>query len=186
MRKTDRRVEKTKKLLWDALVKLILEKGYESLTIRDIIDEANVGRSTFYSHYESKEQLLFSGQPHWIEMLFHTKTDHNSIDFKTVFGHAEEHREVAKALLGKKSGNLLLKHMQEVIGFKLNESNKSVNAKIHPDDLLRRKFIIGAASAALVNILSNWIEQDMPLDIEQMEEMCTRLIGNMLETRNEL
>ena len=44
--------------------------------------------------------------------------------------------------------------------------------------------MIEAASAALVSILSNWIEQDMPLGIEQMKEMCSVLIGNMLETPN--
>ena len=184
MRKTDRRVERTKKLLWDALVRLILEKGYESLTIQDIIDEANVGRSTFYSHYESKEQLLFSGQPQWMEVLFHPEDKGGPIDFEAIFLHVEENKEVAKALLGKKSGNLLLKHMQEVIRLKLNEIYKNANAEMHPADLLRKKFMIEAASAALVSILSNWIEQDMPLGIEQMNEMCSVLIGNMLETPN--
>ena len=158
----------------------------ESLTIQDIIDEANVGRSTFYSHYESKEQLLFSGQPQLMEVLIHLEDRGDSIDFKAIFLHAEENEKVAKALLGKKGGNLLLEHMQEVIRIKLNEIYKNVNAEIHPDDFLWRKFIIEATSAALVNILSNWIEQDMPLGIEQMEEMCMRLIGNMLETCNEL
>ena len=60
----DRRVQKTRKLLLDALVSLILEKGYDEVSIQDIIDRANVGRSTFYAHYENKEQLLLFGHEH--------------------------------------------------------------------------------------------------------------------------
>jgi len=47
----DRRVQKTRKLLQDALIELVAEKSYESVTIREILDRANVGRSTFYAHF---------------------------------------------------------------------------------------------------------------------------------------
>jgi len=56
----DRRVQKTRKLLQDALIELVAEKGYEAVSIREILDKANVGRSTFYSHFEDKDQLLHS------------------------------------------------------------------------------------------------------------------------------
>src|SRR5690242_18084253 len=57
----DRRVERTRQSLQNALSELILEKGYEHVTVQDVIDRANVGRSTFYAHFEDKEQLLLSG-----------------------------------------------------------------------------------------------------------------------------
>jgi AcrR family transcriptional regulator len=56
----DRRVQKTRKLLQDALIELVAEKGYESVSIREILDNANVGRSTFYAHFQDKDQLLHS------------------------------------------------------------------------------------------------------------------------------
>ena len=56
----DRRVQKTRKLLQDALIELVAEKGYESVSIQEILDKANVGRSTFYAHFQDKEQLLHS------------------------------------------------------------------------------------------------------------------------------
>ncbi len=56
----DRRVQKTRKLLQDALIELVAEKGYESVTIQEILDKANVGRSTFYAHFQDKDQLLHS------------------------------------------------------------------------------------------------------------------------------
>ena len=54
----DRRVARTRNALYDALVTLILRKGYEATTVQDLLDEANVGRATFYSHFTSKEDLL--------------------------------------------------------------------------------------------------------------------------------
>lgn len=56
----DRRVQKTRKLLQDALMELVSEKGYESVAIREILERANVGRSTFYVHFQDKDQLLHS------------------------------------------------------------------------------------------------------------------------------
>jgi AcrR family transcriptional regulator len=58
--RTDRRVGKSRKALKDALTDLILEKGYEGVTVQDVIDRADVGRSTFYAHYIDKDDLLMA------------------------------------------------------------------------------------------------------------------------------
>jgi AcrR family transcriptional regulator len=60
MTKTDRRVQRTHELLQKALIELIGERGYDAVTIGDITARANVGRSTFYAHYSSKEDLFMS------------------------------------------------------------------------------------------------------------------------------
>ena len=57
----DRRVQRTRTLLLDALLDLIAEKGYAAVTVQDIVDRANVGRSTFYAHFLDKRELLLSG-----------------------------------------------------------------------------------------------------------------------------
>jgi len=60
MTKTDRRVQRTRELLQKALIELIGERGYDAITIQDIVDRANVGRTTFYVHYRSKDELFVS------------------------------------------------------------------------------------------------------------------------------
>jgi AcrR family transcriptional regulator len=60
MTKSDRRIQRTRKLLQMALIELIAERGYYEITIRDIIDRANVGRTTFYLHYANKDELFIS------------------------------------------------------------------------------------------------------------------------------
>jgi AcrR family transcriptional regulator len=56
--KTDRRVQRTRELLQQALIELIGEQGYDAITIQEIVDRANVGRTTFYVHYRSKDDLF--------------------------------------------------------------------------------------------------------------------------------
>ena len=56
MTKTDRRVQRTRELLQKALIALISERRYDAITIQDIVDRANVGRTTFYLHYSSKDE----------------------------------------------------------------------------------------------------------------------------------
>jgi AcrR family transcriptional regulator len=56
----DRRVQRTRRLLQDALITLIAEKGYDAVTVQDITERANLGRTTFYTHYRSKEDLFLS------------------------------------------------------------------------------------------------------------------------------
>jgi AcrR family transcriptional regulator len=60
MKATDRRVQRTRTLLQTALVALIEDRGYDAITIEDIATRANVGRTTFYLHYRSKDDLFMS------------------------------------------------------------------------------------------------------------------------------
>jgi AcrR family transcriptional regulator len=58
--RADRRVARTRRALKEALTDLILERGYESVTVQDVIDRADVGRSTFYAHFLDKDDLLMA------------------------------------------------------------------------------------------------------------------------------
>jgi len=60
MAKTDRRVQRTRAVLQKALIELIGERGYDPVTIQEIVDRANVARTTFYLHYGGKDELFMS------------------------------------------------------------------------------------------------------------------------------
>jgi AcrR family transcriptional regulator len=83
----DRRVQKTRKLLQDALIELVAEKSYESVSIREILERANVGRSTFYAHFQDKDQLLHS----ILDRLDELFEQHEKLflDAKKNFGNAD-------------------------------------------------------------------------------------------------
>jgi AcrR family transcriptional regulator len=61
MKRQDRRIQRTQQLLEAALLSLIKEKEFDAISVQEIIDRANVGRATFYTHYDNKEDLLESG-----------------------------------------------------------------------------------------------------------------------------
>src|SRR5205823_6790715 len=60
-RKKDQRAQRTRQIIQGALFSLIQEKGFETLSVQDIVDHANVGRMTFYRHFDNMEDLLVSG-----------------------------------------------------------------------------------------------------------------------------
>ncbi|NJR12632.1 TetR/AcrR family transcriptional regulator [bacterium] len=69
-RKPDRRIQRTRQLLRDALLSLIADKGYHEITVQDVTDRANVARTTFYLHYKDIDDLLFSSMAEMYADLF--------------------------------------------------------------------------------------------------------------------
>lgn len=104
-RKPDRRVARTIALLRDALMALILEKGYDTITVQDITDRANVARTTFYLHFKDKDELLFVGMREiYQDLIDRTKAqtsthsllelvgEDSTVDFTHVAQHADFYR----------------------------------------------------------------------------------------------
>ncbi|HET7441862.1 MAG TPA: TetR/AcrR family transcriptional regulator [Terriglobales bacterium] len=113
-RREDRRVQRTRELLQGALLALIREKGFEALTVQDIIDRANVGRATFYAHFDNKEDLLLSGfdtlraalkKRQREAQLRRGPVEEQTFAFShELFAHVNDHRDLFHAMAGKRSG----------------------------------------------------------------------------------
>lgn len=69
LKKPDRRIERTRRLLFEAFRDLLFERGYARTTVRNIIDRADVGRSTFYEHFDGKDALLEESIKPFFEVL---------------------------------------------------------------------------------------------------------------------
>jgi AcrR family transcriptional regulator len=119
----DRRISRTRALLQHALTSLILKEGYEAITIQDICDEANVGRSTLYAHYTSKDDLKRSGFEHLRKELVDRQreaqtapgdTKDRSLGFSlTMFEHARDHIDLHRALVGGHGGTVSLGQIRQ-------------------------------------------------------------------------
>ncbi|OFW31433.1 MAG: hypothetical protein A3H97_18585 [Acidobacteria bacterium RIFCSPLOWO2_02_FULL_65_29] len=93
-RATDRRVRKTDARLHDALMSLIHDKSYESIAVRDILDRADVGRSTFYAHFRDKDDLLTSGIYEALQSIRSTAAASDPFAWFSlpIFEHIHRHR----------------------------------------------------------------------------------------------
>jgi AcrR family transcriptional regulator len=124
-RTRDRRVERTERLLRGALVALIREKGFEALTVQQIIDRANVGRATFYAHFDNKDDLLASGfedlrvalRARQREAFVRGRTIEDRVFgfSRDVFAHTNEHREVFRAMVGRRSGAIVERLLHKLL-----------------------------------------------------------------------
>lgn len=119
--KVDRRVRRTKDLLRGALLSLIKEKGYERITVQEIIDRADVGRSTFYAHFRDKEDLLVYGLEELREP-FTSATGGNSrrqgtdaSPSLTVFEHFATYHDVWKAMAGRRGAEVFVRYLHEFL-----------------------------------------------------------------------
>jgi AcrR family transcriptional regulator len=179
-KKTDRRVERTRQLLRDALVALILEKGYQKITVQDIIDRANVGRSTFYSHYQDKEDLLFSGFDELAyDLDLHMRSPEETGDSQEhllhsleFFIHANNNRELYMAMSESGGGEQLLEigrqHMQNHIKAHLVQF-PSIGRE------LPLPVITSFLAGSLLTMIMWWLEQDTPYSPQEMDDMFNAL-----------
>lgn len=121
----DRRVAKTRRGLHQALIKLILNKDYEAISVRDIIEEADVGRATFYAHYRCKDDLLRAGFSELRELLRVAQSERREeapFAFAlALFEHACSYRNVYAALVGGRGGTIVLQQIRNVLADMVKE-----------------------------------------------------------------
>ncbi|MFI7613473.1 TetR/AcrR family transcriptional regulator [Nonomuraea terrae] len=112
----DRRVRRTRRLIQEALVALILEKGYEAVTVTDVIERADVGRSTFYSHFTDKHDVLLSNLDDHDFLRPAPDSGGGLFAFSLpMFEHARERGRLVRALLGRRGGGPLLAHGERLL-----------------------------------------------------------------------
>lgn len=121
--KTDRRVRRTREVLQKALFDLIHERGYDAITIQDIVDRANVGRTTFYLHYSSKDDLFMSCHeaivsefplgPHHPLSRDELLSRHAPAGMVSAYKHLADVRTVLHPIFQGKDSQLILRRMRE-------------------------------------------------------------------------
>ena len=115
MTKIDRRITKTKKSIYTAFLQLLNEKGYEATTVQDIIELADVGRSTFYSHYESKELLLDELCQKLFHHLFERDDQLSPQDYLAhIFQHFKKNQDHVTSLVLSKNDYFILQLKKEL------------------------------------------------------------------------
>jgi len=181
-RKVDRRIQRTRQLLQDALIALILEKGYDKITVQNIIDQANVGRSTFYAHYLDKDDLMESNATDLMEELEQHISPSNDGDAQDVmipslvlFQHTQQQHHVYKAMLGGRGIEIMVKAIRDGLTAYARghfEHGERAGKRLGvPMEILTTHW-----AGSLLTLLTWWLDNDMPYPPEEMNEMFQQLI----------
>lgn len=184
-KKTDRRVQRSQQALEDALLQLMLEKGYAEISVSDIVDRANVGRSTFYAHYADKEDLLQQS----LQELRAFLTDetlalperkgptHPALSFALpMFLHAHEQRNLFRSVMSARSGAPVQEHLQimltDLVRDKLERDAPDEDGRVELPNSQRAEFIVGAFLAVLLS----WVAEPGEDTPEEMERKFRRMV----------
>ena len=182
-KRSDRRVERTQRLIRGALLSLIQEKGFEAVTVQEIIDRANVGRATSYAHFDNKDDLLASGfddlraslkarQREALSRGRHLE-DRMFAFSHEIFAHTNEYREVFRAMVGKRSGAAVQRLLHKLVVDLVREDVKDAVARTDravPVDALVQ-FIAGA----LFGLIMWWLDGKMRVSVAEIDAMFRRL-----------
>jgi AcrR family transcriptional regulator len=188
-KKTDRRVQRTRQLLQEALVSLILEKHYDKITVQEIIDRANVGRSTFYAHFQDKEDLLasnfasYTAQWHHPDETQHTASEESahvlhSLEF---FLHANEAYEFHQAMFEGGGAEVMLEtgrqHMMTDI------QNHLLDILPEGEELdIPLPVITNFLAGGLLSVMVWWLKAKRPYPPEKINEMFQQLAMRGVES----
>ena len=115
MTSQDRRITKTRKAIYTAFLQLLNKKSFETITVQEIIDLADVGRSTFYSHYESKEILLDELCRYLFHLLFEREKNISTETYLShIFSHFKKNQDHVTSLLFSKNDYFLRQLQKEL------------------------------------------------------------------------
>ena len=184
---SDRRVQRTRLLLHKALMSLILEKKYESITVQEILDRANVGRSTFYLHFRDKGDLLFSGFQYLESFLESVQATSLTVSGKSyeriigfslaMFEHAYEYRRVNRALLGSSAEAVVRRRIHSVLAgivwreLKLElQRQKRGKCPVSPE--LLAHFLV----STYTSVLTWWLNSKNPVPAKDIDVAYRQLV----------
>ncbi len=179
MKGSDRRTQRTRARLQGALLELILEKGYDPITIRDITERAHVGYATFFRHYDSKDALLADAFEHSIADL---ETLLQSLgggtpeeEGRLIFSHIAENYELYQVFLRGEGTQMLVDQVQREAVKELVMRYARYTPSI-PAAILANHVV-----ASIIALIKWWLRNDMPFDPQQMGVFYAELIINPVE-----
>jgi AcrR family transcriptional regulator len=182
--KKDRRIDRTLNLLRDALIALILEHGYDSISVLDIADKANVGRATFYLHYRNKDELLLecveSIVAAFLEQMQGQDVEEWIISDKApihmVFQFAARNADLFRIILRGHGSLRTSRRLQEIVAEKTSQVVQASAKKNGVQLNLPVEVISNFFAGSLLALINWWLEEDRPYSAEQMADMFRTLV----------
>ena len=179
----DRRQQKTRSAIYEALTDLLKKYRFEDITVQQIIDEANIGRSTFYSHFETKDQLL---EQMCDEMFSHVFSDtllpEKSHDFSAnhenikallehILWHIKDHKDNIRSIMNGESEKLFTRYFSEYLEKAFGDIILRVDIDV--SDEFKKQFVIGS----FISTVKWWISQGLKQKPKEVIDNYFKCLG---------
>lgn len=172
---TDPRVQRTQQRLRQALAELVLQQGYESISIRELAAQAGVGYATFFRHYPSKDALLLDLLQRSIQemaRLLPPGLDADPSDEgRLIFVHAAQHQQLYRILLSGGGALALLEEVQAAAVAEVMRRFSRQTAPAIPLEILAHHLV-----AATIALIGWWLQHDQPYPPPRMGQIYAELI----------
>jgi AcrR family transcriptional regulator len=177
--KIDRRVRRTRDRLGDAIIGLMQEKPFETITVQQVLARAGVGRSTFYSHYRDKDDLFLSDLEEFLEMmstliLRRNEASNRVAPVRELFAHVAEMTQLRGALLAADKYRDFLEMAQEYFARAIDQRLVELPAArtVAP---AQRTAMAHAFAGALLSLMSWWLEHGATTAPETMDDLYHKM-----------
>ena len=185
----DRRIVRTKKMIRDSLIELIMEKGFNAITVKDLTSKADINRGTFYLHYQDKYDLLEQCENeiiHEIEQIgkaihhLNPKETYNQ-SFREepfpfaikLFEYFRDHADFIKVILGSQANPSFQLKLKKVL--KLNML-QHIEKKINKEELMIPvEFLPAYVISAYIGVIQHWLENGMEHTPREMSLILAKL-----------
>ena len=180
-KKIDRRAKRTRHALSSAIVELVKEKHFDEITVQNVIDRADVGRSTFYAHFRDKEELFQKNWERFLDMLadqidWSKAGEASFVPVTSLFQHLKEAQPFYKSLVRSKMVDPIFKSGVEYLGRKIAGQLPS-KLKDGPTLPIPVPVLSHFLASELFSLLKWWLDQGMPYAPERMDEMFHELVN---------
>jgi len=194
VRKVDRRVNRTRRQLREALFNLILEKGYDAVTVEEITARADVGRTTFYLHYHDKEDLLMESIGELVDDLIEQMARFPMEEWKLErgsagsapspaivlpFQHVASNARLYQIVLRGDGTYSVSRRLREII---VQASAEMARVLLERDELgalnsqVPMDVFMNYIAGAWLGLITWWLENEMPYPAEQIAGMFQRMV----------
>ncbi|MEI5992997.1 TetR/AcrR family transcriptional regulator [Candidatus Enterococcus mansonii] len=188
-KKTDLRVQRTHKMIIQAFVHLVEEKGYDCVTIQDIADEAMINRATFYAHFKDKQDLYeqifdfavnaFTSVIDTEQIIVSNRVKVKQIELLLthIYINIQKNKNFVLTIMDGSSNELLRKRLAEIIYEKY--AYIFCTLKITENDIeVPLDFIIEYMTSIFTATLHWWITSDTDMSPNHLARLVIKLVGN--------